>query len=299
MKKDYYQILGLSKGASEAQIKKAYRELARKHHPDVDKSKDAEQRFKEINQAYQVLSDPQKKAAYDQFGHAAFNQGGGAQGFNGQNPFSGFNQQPGGFQWSYSSGNNTDFGGFDDLGDIFSSFFGGGFSRGPRKGRDLYYALAIDFMDAITGAERTVTFNGKKLKVSIPAGIRQGAKLRFRGEGEASPNGGEKGDLVLQIHINPHRKFVRQNDDIFTVEELSFVDAILGTKLPVETVQGKVNLKIPQGTQPGTEFKIRAKGAPRLNNRGFGDHYVKVRVTVPTRLSRKERELLEEYKNMQ
>ncbi|MFH1896608.1 MAG: DnaJ C-terminal domain-containing protein [bacterium] len=297
MKKDYYAVLGLSKSAGVAQIKKAYRELARKHHPDVDKSTGAEQRFKEINEAYQVLSDPKKKATYDQFGHAAFSQGGGANGFSGRDPFSGFRQRPGGFQWSYSTGGDPSAGaGFEDLGDIFSSFFGGGFARGPRRGRDLYYTLAVDFMDAVRGMERAITFNGKRLKVKIPAGIRAGAKLRFKGEGESSPNNGPKGDLILQIHINPHRKFIRREDDIFSVEEVSFIVAILGASLPVETVKGVVRLKVPSGTQPGTEFKIRGKGAPHLRARGNGDHFVKVRVTIPKRLSKKERELLEEYK---
>jgi len=300
VKKDYYTVLGLSKGASVSDIKKAYRVLARKYHPDVDKSVGAEQRFKEINEAYQVLSDSKKKAAYDQFGHAAFSQGGGGQGFSEQGPFSGFSRGPGGFRWSYDTGGHeANFGGFEDLGDIFSSFFGGGFARGPRKGRDLYYTLAVDFMDAVNGRERTITFNGKRLKVKIPAGIRAGAKLRFKGEGEPSPNNGPKGDLVLQIHINPHRKFLRRDDDIFSVEEISFVDAILGTKLSVETVKGIVKLKIPSGTQPGTEFKLRSKGVVHLRGRGSGDHYVKMRVVIPKRLSQKERKLLEEYRDLQ
>ncbi len=290
MKKDFYEVLGISKSATQADIKKAYRQQARKYHPDVDKSADAEKRFKEINEAYQVLSDPQKKAAYDQFGHEAFTQGG--QPGGGFDPRTGFRQGPSGFQWSYNT-NGGDFGGFEDLGSIFDTFFGGGFSRGPKKGRDLYYTLAIDFMDAVDGAEKNIAFNGQKLNIKIPAGIRSGAKLRFAGKGEPSPSGGVRGDLILQIHINPHRKFMRRDDDIFTVEEISYLDAILGTSIPVETVSGEVKLKIPAGTQPGTDFRIKSKGVPHLGGRGRGDHYVKVRVVIPKKLSKKEKESLE------
>ncbi len=297
MAKDYYEVLGINKNATAAEIKKAYKQLAKKHHPDVDKSAGANEKFKEINEAYQVLSDSKKKTAYDQFGHAAFSQG--------ARP-GGTGAQSGGwgpFTYTYTTGggpNASDFGDFSDPFSIFEQVFGSrGFGRQPRKGRNLRYSIIIDFMDAIKGLTQEVALNGKKLKVKIPSGIRDGAEIKFDGEGEKGPQGLPPGDLYLLIRIRPHPIFTRIDDDIYILREISFTQAALGDTVEIETVDKPVKLKIPAGTQSGTQFRLRGKGVPHLRGRGRGDQYVRVHIKVPKRLSRAQKKLLQELQDLE
>lgn len=320
---DYYDILGIPKGSSIDGVKKAYRRLARKYHPDVDKSPGAEERFKKINGAYQVLSDPQKKQAYDQFGSAAFSQTGGfGQGFWGFDWGFGPGTQTrtyrkGPFTYTYTTSTGeagegvTDFD-FEDLfgggGSIFDMFFGGGFRR---RGRDLRYSLTIDFVDAVKGLEQEITVKGRKLKVKIPPGVTNGTQLRFAGDGEEAPPGprGEKyprGDLYLYIQLKSHPKFERRGDDIFAVAKISFSQAALGTVIEVPVIdsskpagEGTAKLKIPAGTQSGTTFRIRGKGMPRLRGRGQGDAFVRVFVKIPEKLTKEQRRLIEELGDLE
>ncbi len=306
MAKDYYEILGANKNASEAEIKRAYKRLAKKHHPDVDKTDGADERFKEINEAYQVLSDSKKRAAYDQFGHAAFSQDAG---FGGMGAQSG---RWGPFTYTYTTTGvpfDFDFGDFSDPFNIFEQVFGfRGFGRRPRRGHNLYYSVTIDFMDAVCGLTQEVVLNGKKLKVKIPSGIRDGAEIKFRGEGEEGPQGLPSGDLYLTIRIKPHPTFTRIGDDIYILKEISFVQAALGDTIEIETPRVRsgqagldyefIKLKIPAGTQSGTQFRLRGKGVPHLRGRGRGDQYVRVRVNVPKKLSREQKRLLKEFQNL-
>jgi DnaJ-class molecular chaperone len=282
--KDYYQTLGISKSASVDEVKKAYKTLARKHHPDVAKDKkEAEAKFKEINEAYQVLSNPQKKAQYDQFGPTG--AGGGA----GFDPFG----QGGQRGYSYSSqGFGEDF----DLSDIFENFFGGGY---PQKGRDEQYKITTDFMDAIKGTSKETVIKGKKVRINIPAGANNGTKIKFEGMGApARQKGLPNGDLYIIVEIAPHHKFIRRGEHIITEEKVPLVTAVLGGIIDVETVQGKVKLKIPEGTQDNSDFKIKGKGVKKLGGWGEGDHYVKVKVQIPTKLNSKAKRLFEELGNV-
>lgn len=283
--KDYYSILGVSNSATPQEIKKAYRKLALEYHPDRNKSKEAEEKFKEINKAYEVLSDPKKKQQYDQFGHAAFEQGGmGSAG----GPFGGgFGRQSGNygpFTYTYSTGNGQggpDFGGFSDPFEIFEQFFGGGSPFG-RQARRPIYSLAISFMEAIKGVEKEVTVDGKKQKIKVPPGVDNGTRIRF-------------GDFDIVFDVTAHPKFQREGSDIISVEEISFPQAVLGDELEVETVQGKVKIRVPAGTQPNSLIRLKEKGAPRLRGSGKGDHYVRVKITVPKNVTKKQKELLEQF----
>jgi len=282
--KDYYQILGLSKGASSDEIKKAYRKLALEHHPDRNKGdKASEAKFKEVTKAYEVLSDPQKKQTYDQYGHSAFEQGAGAGG-----PFSGAGGPAGGqygpFTYTYTSGGNMggfDFGGFSDPFDIFEQFFGGGSPYG-RAQRRATYSLAIDFMEAVKGVTKKVTVDGKSQNVKIPAGVDNGQRVRF-------------GTYDVVVEVKPHSRFKREGYDVITEEEISFPQAALGTEIKVETIDGEVKLKIPSGTQPNTVIRLSKKGIRFVNSTNKGDHYVKIKVTIPKNLSSKQKELLREF----
>lgn len=344
MKRDYYEVLGVSKDAGADEIKKAYRKLARQYHPDVNKAADAEEKFKEVKEAYDVLSDPQKRAQYDRFGHQDPNQGFG-----------------GGF----------DSAGMGGFGDIFDMFFGGGARRAnpnaPRKGADLQFGLSIDFLDAVfgketdveipkeaecdtchgsgakpgTGVETCKTCNGtgqqevvantpfgrivnrrvcptcegkgkvvkekctscrgtgrvkvrRKIHINIPAGVDDGAQLRVSGEGEPGVNGGPPGDLYVVLRVKQHEFFEREGNDIYCEVPLTFAQAALGDEIEVPTVDGRVKLKIPAGTQTETYFRLRGKGVPHLRGSGRGDQHVKVRVVTPTKLSERQKELLRE-----
>lgn len=291
-KKDFYEILGVSKNASEADIKSAYRRLARQHHPDVDKSAGAEEKFKELSEAYQVLSDPQRRKTYDQFGSAAFEPGNGfgnqsAGGFNpfGQNGFS--------YSWSSNGNNQQGYGGFEDPFDLFSQIFGGGFSDAFGQGfrRRQTYQLNLSFNEAIHGVTKEIEVERiegnrgdrvvrERMKIKVPAGVDNGTRMRF-------------GDLDIVFSVERHPKFAREGADIFTEEKLSIPQVVLGDIIEVETVHGKVKLKIPPGTQPGALIRIKGKGAFSL--RGVpGDHYVRAKVEIPIKLSPNEKKLYEE-----
>lgn len=344
-KRDYYEVLGVDKNASVDEVKKAYRKLARKYHPDVNKESDAEEKFKEVKEAYDTLSDPQKKAHYDQFGHTDPNQG---------------------------FGGGGDFGG--GFGDIFDMFFGGGGRRNPnapRQGADLQYTMTLEFKEAVFGKEteieipreetcQTCTGSGakpgtkpetcshcggsgqlnveqntpfgrvvnrrvchycngtgkqikhkcstcggsgkvkkrKKINVKVPAGIDHGQQLRVSGQGEAGANGGPPGDLFVVFNVKPHEFFEREGDDIYCEMPLTFAQVALGDEIEVPTLTGKVKLKIPAGTQTGTNFRLRNKGVPNVHGRGQGDQHVKIRVVTPKNLTEKEKDLLREFSQM-
>ncbi len=278
---DYYQLLGITKSSPPDEIKKSYRKLALQYHPDRNKTKEAETKFKEITKAYEVLSDPQKKQLYDQYGSAAFDQGGpGAGGPGPGGPFQG----GGPFTYTYSSSQNQGFdsGGFSDPFEIFEQFFGGAGGPFSRAQRRPVYSLTITFDDAIKGVEKEVTIDGKKQKIKIPAGVDRGSRIRF-----------ENYDVL--IDVQPHNRYQREGADIITEEEISFPQAVLGTQLPVETVQGKVTIKIPSGTQPGMLIRLSGKGMPRIRGGGNGDHYVKIKVAIPKSVTKRQKELLEEF----
>jgi molecular chaperone DnaJ len=355
-KRDYYEVLGVSKEASADEIKKAFRKAAVKHHPD--KEGGDETKFKEINEAYEVLKDQQKRQRYDQFGHAGV--GGNASGGAGGNPFEGF----GGF-----GGQNVHFDfGDGGLGDIFGQFFGGQQqSHGPKRGRDVETSLTLSFDDAVFGAEKEVTLDmddecehchgttvepghsmktcptckgaGQQTRVmdtifgqiqqavvcstcqgkgkvpekvcsacrgkgterrkqtmtlKIPAGIDDGATIRLRDRGEAI-GGGSRGDLYVHIRVKAHKKFTREGDIILSEEHISMVQAALGTEIEIETVDGSVRMKVPAGTQSGTDFKLSGHGVPHARGTSRGSHIVSIVVDTPTKLSKKQKELLEKF----
>ena len=354
-KRDFYEVLGVKKGASEDELKKAYRKLAKENHPDLHPGdKECEARFKEINEAYEVLSDPDKRAKYDQFGHAAFDP---SQGFGG----GGF----GGFE------------GFGGFGDIFSDIFGGGFGFGggggrnpnaPRKGDNLRATVNIKFEEAAFGVKKEVFVSkieqcpdckgtgcaegttaevcpdckgtgtvistkrtpfgmvqsseqcpkckgrGKiihspcktcrgmgsvrrqhKVTVSVPAGIDDGQTISLRGQGNAGLNGGPAGDLLITVLVQPHARFERDGASILLDQEVSFAQAALGAEVEVPTLDGKVKLNIPEGTQTGTTFRLKGKGVPFLRNGGRGDQFVTVKVAVPRGLSSAQKDALRQY----
>lgn len=359
-KRDYYEILGLDKKASAGDIKKAYRKLVKKYHPDVNKESGAEEKFKEIQEAYEVLSDESKRSAYDQYGHA------GTAGFN-----------PG------SSGGYTDFGGVPfDMGDIFNSIFGGGmggfgfdFNQGEAgglredRGADIRYRIRLSFDEAMKGGEYNIKIkkdegcnkcngtgssSGKRkecslckgtgqqrqvrntifgqmavmgmcekcggtgftiddpckvckgigvntveesVNIKVPSGAYDGMVLRFRGGGNVGRNGGSVGDLYIEIEVESSAIFERRGNDIYSEVNIPIYSAVLGDQIAVKTIFEDVKLKIPKGTQSGTIFKLRGKGVPMFNSpKDRGDHYVRVNIDIPTRLSSKDKELWEELK---
>lgn len=286
-KDDYYKLLGVPKGASAEEIKKAYRVLARKHHPDVDKSPGATEKFKAINEAYEILSDPQKRQAYDQFGHAAFSPSGGFSQPGGQ----GFGPFPGGFGfWTGGSSGggqrvnvDFDFGGFSDPFEIFEQFFGRGFGQG--YARTPVYQLALTFDEAVGGVEKEVNINGKKIKVKIPAGVDDGSRIRF-------------GDFYVLCQVAPHHIFRREGYDIFVDKKISVAQAVLGDTIEVETIDGKVKIKVPASTQPQTAIRLRGKGVPHPRRNLRGDEYVRIDVEIPQKLSGPEKKLYEELKKL-
>ncbi|MBI4079071.1 MAG: DnaJ domain-containing protein [Candidatus Levybacteria bacterium] len=282
--KDYYEVLGISKSASAEDIKKAYRKLALQYHPDRNKTKEAEAKFKEVTKAYEVLSDPQKRQGYDQYGAAAFEQAQGPFGGAG-GPFGGTQTgRYGPFTYTYSTGGagaGADFGGFSDPFEIFEQFFGGASPFGSARARRPVYSLTIDFMEAVHGVTKKVTIDGKQQTIKIPAGVGDGSRIRF-------------GDYDVVVDVAPHPNLSREGADIVSEQEISFSQAAIGAEINVVTVQGEVKLKIPSGTQPNTVFRLRGKGVPYVRGGGYGDHYVRLKVTVPKHLTRRQKELLEE-----
>ena len=353
-KRDYYEVLGLQKGASAEEIKKAYRKLAKANHPDLHPGdKAAEERFKEINEAYEILSDDDKRAKYDQYGHAAFDP---SAGFGGAG-FDGF----GGF------------GGFGDLGDIFGDIFGfGGGTRSnpnaPRRGENIRATVSISFEEAAFGCKKDVTIarvepcevckgsgcapgttpevcpdckgsgtvrttqrtpfgmaqstgpcqkcrgTGRiihqpctncrgmgsvrrqhKVNVSVPAGIDDGQTISLRGQGSAGSNGGPQGDLLISVIVRPHARFERDGNSVLLQQDISYAQAALGAEIEVPTLDGRVKLNIPEGTQPGAVFRLRGKGIPFLRGGGRGDQFVSVNVAVPKNMTSAQKELLRQF----
>ena len=287
--KDYYEILGVSKNASDDEIKKAYRKLAFKYHPDKNPGdKEAEAKFKEATEANEVVSDKQKRARYDQFGHAGV---GGNSNYGGGNPFSGGS-------YSFNGQNfNFDFGGDGNIDDIFSTLFGfGGGRTQRRRGTDYRTVLTVSFEESIFGTTKTVQVDGKEINLKIPAGIDDGQSIRLRGHGGPAPDSsGEAGDLLVQIRVRPHKTLTREGYIILSEQHISMIDAALGCEVEIETIDGKITMKVPAGTQSSTPFKLSGHGVP-MRGEERGPHIVNIIVDTPTNLSKKQKELLEEFR---
>ena len=291
---DYYKILDLKKDASTDDIKKAYRKLARKHHPDLNpNNEEANKKFQQINEANEVLSDPDKRKKYDKYGkdwqHADQLDAQEQQRRQYQSQGSGY----GGGGSGYSGG----FGG-EDFSDFFSSMFGGGGGRSSRnspfKGQDYNADLQLNLVDAYTTHKQTLTVNGKQVRINIPAGVENGQKIKLAGYGAPGINNGPPGDLYIKFNISDHPRFKRKGNDIYIQEEVDLYTAILGGEKIVETLNGKVKLKIPEGTQPDTTLRLKGKGFPIYKKEGqFGDLYVKWQVKLPTNLNTEQKELFE------
>ncbi|BDD87748.1 J domain-containing protein [Desulfofustis limnaeus] len=313
---DYYQILGVAKDASPDEIKRAYRKLARKHHPDVNKEADAETRFKEINEAYEVLKDPEKKKLYDQYGKQ-WSQ------FKDQPP-PGWDQQfrtgRGGRTSQTFHYGGGDFSGAEDFSDFFKNLFGGGFARGDRshgfdfaadaQGRTHEAEITLSLRDAFHGGTRTISFQSyevdahgvlqpqtKTLQVKIPRGVTDDSVIRLAGQGEKGSGRGAAGDLLLRIKIAHDPFFKVSGHDLHTTIAIAPWEAALGARIPVQTVDGQVSLTIPAGTQTNKRFRLRGKGLPKRTS-GAGDIFVRVEIRVPTPLSEEERALFEKLQNI-
>ena len=326
-KRDYYEVLGVNKSATDAEIKKAYRKLAKKYHPDMNKDNPkAEELFKEVTEAYEVLSDKEKRKLYDQFGHAAFDEGtgqGGAYGAGGQ----GFGSGAGGFggfggfgSGNFSGGAGGGSGSFhfngnsgdgyqeyyytgDNLDDIFDGFFGGsrkGRSR-SQNGEDVLAKVEVSFEEAALGADKVIRFRApdgseQSLQVHIPAGIDSGQKIRLKGKGMPGQNGGGAGSLLLEVTVQSKPGFERKGMDIFTTVEIPFETAVLGGETIVPTLGGRVSCKIKEGTQSGTKIRLKGKGIVSMKNPSQkGDEYAVIQIRVPKNLSADAKQKLQEY----
>ena len=288
--KDYYDTLGVQRDADAKEVKRAYRKLAVQYHPDKNPNdKAAEERFKEINEAYEVLGDREKRAKYDQLGasYRAWERSGG---------------RPGGFDWSQWAGGapggaRVDMGDLGDLfgggfSDFFTSIFGMGGSphSTARRGRDLEQSISISLAEAYRGTSRALQFNGRRLEVDIPRGARTGTKVRLTGKGEAGNRG--TGDLYLRIEVLPDENFTRQGDDLYTEVPIELHVAVLGGEIPVQTFEGPVILTVPPGSQPGQTIRLKGRGMPTLRSPSkHGDLYARLKVSLPRDLSEEEREL--------
>ena len=301
--RDYYETLGVSKTASEDEIKSAFRKLARKHHPDVAKDKKAaEEKFKQINEAYEVLSDPEKRQKYDQLG-ANWNQPGGF-----QPPPQWGGGQPGGFRWGSgeNGGVEFEFGG-TGFSDFFEQFFGGGRGRSAfggfgqggataERGSDVEADIMVTLEEALHGSTRQVSLRraGSKktetYQVKIPRGVREGQRIRLAGQGEAGEGGGKSGDLFLRVRLARHPDFSVEGNDLVHEVKIAPWQAVLGDQLLVPTLEGSARLKLPPGTQGGQRFRLRERGLPGVSGQR-GDLYVAVQISVPKKLSEREREI--------
>lgn len=307
-KRDYYEVLGVKRSASEEEIKRAFKKLARKYHPDVNPGdKKAEDRFKEVSEAYAALSDPEKRRQYDRMGHAAF---------------------AGGSPWgAHGAPQNVEeilreFG----IGDIFGSFFGGGGGRGrgfsgggfwgaqpppqpqgPTRGNDVNYSIEIGFDDSLKGMSTTITVpkmdvkdgssrrTTERIQVKIPPGVASGSKIRLSSKGEPSPNGGPPGDLYIITKVRPHEYFERKGDNLYLDLPISLAEAILGTRVEIHTYEGTTKMTIPPCTKNGQTFRLTGKGAPHLKGGGKGDLYIRAQVQIPDHLDDESKELIREF----
>ncbi len=288
--KDYYKILGVSKNATEEEIKKAFRKLAHEHHPDKKGGNEA--KFKEISEAYAVLSDKNKRVQYDAFGPSATHGFGGAQGFSGFNAGQGF----GGFDFSQFSGNAQGFEDFD-LNDILGSIFGGG--RRVKRGRDVQVDIELTFHDSIFGTTRKVSVNSKLVKekevsIQIPAGIESGQMIRMDGFGETI-EGGHPGNLYVRVHVRPHSHLRKEGYNLVMDLSIKLSEALLGANKAVTTLDGEIEVKIPAGTNTGAILRIKGKGVPQGNGHR-GDLYIRINVKLPDKLSKEAKKLIEELK---
>lgn len=279
--KDYYELLGVAKTSSQDEIKKAYRKLALKWHPDRNKTKEAEQKFKDINKAYEVLSDPKKRDAYNQFGHDAFNRGAG-------NPGQSGSYQQGPFQYTYSSsgGGNpfegVNFGGGADPFDIFEQFFGGGgFGGQQRRPQRKIYQLTLTFSEAVNGTSKEVKVDGKTKKIKVPPGVGDDMRIRFDG-------------FDALISVLPDKQFRREGQDLYTEKEISYSMAVLGGVVEIPTIRKPVKLKVKKGTRSGALLRLQGEGVIYPNSSRRGDLYVVFRIKVPERVSGNAKKLLEE-----
>ncbi|MDX6595257.1 MAG: curved DNA-binding protein [Solirubrobacterales bacterium] len=310
--RDYYEVLGVPRGASEEEIRSAYRKLARTHHPDVSKDPGAEDRFKEVSEAYEVLRDPEKRKRYDRLG-ANWKAGedvSGAEGFGGRP--GGFGAGQGGFGRGFGQGQ----GGFDDVrvefgdgngfSDFFESLFGGAGARGPGQGRaggfegfssrggDQEATLEVSLQEAAHGGRRKISLrDGRDYEVSIPAGVRDGQRIRLAGEGGRGPGGGPAGDLFLRVRVKPDRRFRLEGDDLSVELPVAPWEAALGADVEVPTLDGKARVKVPAGSSSGRRLRLQGEGMPGPGDRR-GDLFAIVKIVVPKKLSKRERELFEQ-----
>lgn len=281
---DYYNVLGVTKSASAAEIKSAYRKLALKWHPDRNKASGSTEKFKEINKAYEVLSDSKKKDIYDQVGHDGFNRGGYGSAANQAGGQQGYQQGP--FSYSYSSQGGSPFEGFDpssfggsDPFEIFEQFFG--FQGGRQRARRPVYSLKLSFKEAVNGVEREVSIDGKRRSVKVPAGISDGNRIRFN-----------EFDLLVAVATDP--VFRREGQDLYVEQDLSFPLAVLGGTIEVPTLEGKVTLKVRKGTVHGTLVRLKGEGVVHPNSSQRGNLYVVYKIKSPDKVSAKAKKLLEE-----
>lgn len=283
---DYYEVLGVQKGANEAELKSAYRKQALKWHPDRNKTSEAEKKFKEINHAYEVLSDPKKRQLYDQYGKEAFEKGNfGSASYGQGSPFG----QNGPFTYTYTQGGQQnpfegfDFEGFSDPFDIFEQFFGGfgGGTRSRGRARRDLYQITLTFEEAVKGIEKETVVKGQKKIIKIPAGVDNGTTIRFA-------------DFDLRVQVQPHPQFRREGQDIYVDKEVSYATAVLGGIVDIPTLNGHVQLRVRAGSKSGTILRLQGQGIPYPQSRRKGDEYVVFRIAVPERVSAKMKKLLEE-----